>query len=384
MMGFLGYPRGDGRVGVRNHVVVMSSVSCANAVVEHIGRAVPEVKTITHTEGCGRGPADVSTTLRTLANIAAHPNVAAVLLVGLGCEVIKAELIASRAGEGKRVEWIGIQQCAGSPKAVARGIEIAHQLIDEASEHERREFGFEHLTLAMECGGSDSFSGLTANPSVGFAADWLVAQGGTVILSEVTEFLGTEAIVAERCATEEVKQKLLGLLADHDKTVKRHLGPLAHTVIAPGNQAGGLSSIQEKSLGCIKKGGTSPIQEVVDYAEPPTTHGLCVMDAPGSDIFSITGMIAGGAQIVLFTTGRGSPAGSPIAPVVKVASNTRLFEWMPDDMDFDAGRMMTGMSLEDCGNDLVETVKGVANGEQTAPERTQTELFAIHTVGPAF
>jgi len=383
-MGFLGYERADGRVGVRNHVLVMSSVSCANAVVQQIGRDVPEAKTITHTEGCGRGPRDVSTALRTLSNVAAHPNVAGVLLVGLGCEVLTAELIASHAGEEKPAEFIGIQQCGGTPRTVARGIEIARRLLDLASQAERREVGFEHLTLAMECGGSDAFSGLTANPTVGVVADWLVRQGGTVILSEVTEFLGTEPIVAERCASGDVREKLMTLLARQDELVKRELGPLAHTVIAPGNQDGGLSSIQEKSLGCIKKGGSSAIQGVLEYAERPSRPGLCVMTTPGSDIFSITGMIAGGAQMVLFTTGRGSPAGSPIAPVVKIASNTRLFEWMPDDMDFDAGRIVGGMSLQDCGAELVELVKAVAGGHRTAPERTQTELFAIHTVGPAF
>jgi altronate dehydratase large subunit len=337
-------------------VVVMSSVNCSNAVVDQIARAVPEVKTVTHTEGCGRGPRDVAVTLRTLANVAAHPNVAGVLLVGLGCEVIRAELIASRVGEGKPVEWIGIQQCGGTPKTVARGVEIAQRLVAEAAFNERREFGFEHLTLAMECGGSDAFSGLTANPSVGVVADWVVEEGGNAILSEVTEFLGTESIVAERCASDDVRHKILELLEHHGETVKRELGPLAHTVISPGNQKGGLSSIQEKSLGCIKKGGSSPIQEVLEW----------------------------GAQIALFTTGRGSPAGSPIAPVVKVASNTRLFEGMPDDMDFDAGRIVDGMSLEDCGAELVELVKAVASGESTAPERTGTELFAIQTVGQAF
>jgi altronate dehydratase large subunit len=383
-MGFMGYPRPDGRVGVRNHVVVMSSVSCCNAVVEQIGRAVPEVKTVTHTEGCGRGPRDVEIALRTLVNVAAHPNVAGVLLVGLGCEVIKAQLIASQVGEGRPVEWIGIQQSGGTPKTVARGIEIAKELLEEAARGERREFDFEHLTLAMECGGSDAFSGLTANPSVGLVADWVIREGGNVILSEVTEFLGTEPIVAGRCASDDVRHKLLELLAYQAKTVKRELGPLAHTVIAPGNQSGGLSSIQEKSLGCIKKGGSSPIQEVLEYAERPSKQGLSVMNTPGSDIFSLTGMIAGGAQVALFTTGRGSPAGSPIAPVVKVASNTRLFEGMPDDMDFDTGRIVDGMSLKDCGAELVELVKAVASGKSTAPERTGTELFAIETVGPAF
>jgi altronate dehydratase large subunit len=383
-MGFMGDLRADGRVGVRNHVIVMSAVSCCNAVVEQIGRAVPDVKTITHTEGCGRGPRDVAIALRTLANTAAHPNVAGVILIGLGCEVIKAELIASRVGDGRPVEWLGIQQSGGTPKTVARGIEAATRLLADAAKLERGEFGFEHLTLAMECGGSDAFSGLTANSSVGVVADWLVKEGGRVILSEVTEFLGTESILSERCANDEVRDRLLGLLEQQDAIVKRELGPLAHTVIAPGNQKGGLSSIQEKSLGSIRKGGTSPIQEVLDYAECPSKPGLSVMDTPGSDIFSITGMIAGGAQIVLFTTGRGSPAGSPISPVVKVASNTQLFRGMPDDMDFNAGRIVEGMSLQDCGSELVEYVKAVASGNPTAPENTGTEIFAIHTVGQAF
>jgi altronate dehydratase large subunit len=383
-MGFMGYRRSDGRVGVRNHVVVMSSVSCCNAVVDQIGRAVPEVKTVTHTEGCGRGPRDVEVALRTLANVAAHPNVAGVLVIGLGCEVIKAQLIASRLGEGKPVEWIEIQQSGGTPKAVARGVEIARKLAEAAARGDRREFGFEHLSLALECGGSDAFSGLTANPCVGLVADWLIKEGGNAILSEVTEFLGTESIVAERCANDVVRHELLELLAYQARVVKSELGPLAHTVIAPGNQSGGLSSIQEKSLGCVQKGGSSPIQEVLQYADRPSRQGLSVMNTPGSDIFSLTGMIAGGAQIALFTTGRGSPAGSPIAPVVKIASNTTLFEGMPDDMDFDAGRILNGMSLQDCGAELVELVKAVASGESTAPERTGTELFAIQTVGPAF
>ncbi len=383
-MGFMGYLRGDGRVGVRNHVLVMSSVSCANAVVEQIGRAVPGVKTITHTEGCGRGPRDIPATLRTLANAAANPNVAGVLLIGLGCEVITAELIAAQIGDGKPLEWIEIQQCGGTPKTVARGTEIARRLLDEAGRSQRREFGFEHLTLGMECGGSDAFSGLTANPAVGLAADWLVGQGGSVIISEVTEFLGTEPIVAKRCTSDEVRDELLALLSRQDETVKHELGPLAHTVIAPGNKEGGLSSIQEKSLGCVKKGGSSPIQQVLEYGDRPSKQGLCVMDTPGSDIFSITGMVAGGAQIVLFTTGRGTPAGSPVAPVVKIASNTRLFELMTDDMDFDAGRIAAGLSLEECGAELIELVKDVAGGTPTAPERTGTDLFAIQTVGPAF
>lgn len=383
-MGFLGYRRPDGRVGVRNHVVVMSSVSCANGVVAGIGRELPQVKTITHSEGCGRGPKDVAITLRTLANIAGHPNVAGCLIVGLGCEVIKNRFVKDTSGAGERVQVIGIQETGGTPKTIQKGVEIARAMLEHAATQRREEVGYEHLTVAMDCGGSDSMSGLTANPTVGKFADWLVAQGGSVLLSEVTEFLGTETIVGARCATEAVREKLLTLLAEHGKLVKSELGAFANFVIAPGNAEGGLSSIQEKSLGCIEKGGTTQIQAVVDYAEQVTQKGLNIMNTPGSDVFSITGKIAGGAQIVLFTTGRGSPAGSPIAPVVKIASNSKLFEWMQDDMDFDAGRVMRGMTLDAAGAELVELVKEVANGRPTAPEKTRTELFAIHTVGPAF
>jgi altronate dehydratase large subunit len=383
-MGFLGYRRADGRVGVRNHVVVMSSVSCANGVVAGIGRELPQVKTVTHTEGCGRGPKDVEITLRTLANVASHPNVGACLIVGLGCEVIKNRFVHDKSGAGERVQLLGIQETGGTPKTIAKGVEIARKMLEDVAKQQREEFGYEHLTVAMDCGGSDSMSGLTANPTVGKFADWLVTQGGSVILSEVTEFLGTENIVGARCASEEVRTKLLDLLGEHKQLVKKELGAFANFVIAPGNSEGGLSSIQEKSLGCIEKGGSTDIQAVVDYAERVTQRGLNIMNTPGSDIFSITGKIAGGAQIVLFTTGRGSPAGSPIAPVVKIASNSKLFEWMPDDMDFDAGRVMRGMTLDAAGAELVELVKEVANGRPTAPEKTKTELFSIHTVGPAF
>ena len=383
-MGFLGYRRKDGRVGVRNHIVVMSSVSCANGVVNGIGREVPEVKTVTHTEGCGRGPEDINITLRTLAGVANHPNVAGALIVGLGCEFVKAAFVASRAGNDDRIEYISIQESGGTPKTIAKGVEIVKRMLADAEKIEREEVGLEHLTMAVECGGSDSLSGLTANPTVGVVSDWLVGEGGSVILSEVTEFLGTEDVVAGRCADDGVKNKLLDLLGNHDKKVKKQLGPLANLVISPGNQDGGLSTIQEKSLGCIRKGGSSDIQDVIDYAEPPTKKGLNVMNAPGSDIFSITGMLAGGAQMVLFTTGRGSPAGSPFAPVVKISTNTKLSEWMPDDIDFDAGRVVDGMTLEACGAELSELVKEVASGKETAAELTKTDLFAIRTVGEPF
>jgi altronate dehydratase large subunit len=203
------------------------------------------------------------------------------------------------------------------------------------------------------------------------------------LLSEITEFLGTEDVVSQRCANDDVRDRMLGLLKRQQVLVDRELGSLAHMVISPGNHDGGISTIQEKSLGCIRKGGTSPIQDVLQYAERPKVRGLNVMNTPGSDVFSMTGKIAGGAQILLFTTGRGSPAGSPLAPVIKISTNTALREHMPDDIDYDAGPVITGMALSDCAAGLIATVGEVANGKSTAAELTRTDLFAIHTTGPA-
>jgi len=384
-MGFLGYKRPDGKCGVRNHVMVLSSVSCANGVVNAIGRELPEVKAVTHPEGCGRGIADVEITGRTVAGLCNNPNVASILIVGLGCEFMKAPQLAEQAqASGKRVESLVIQEQGGTRKTTAKGIEIARNMLAEAGSLTREDCGWDKLVLGLECGGSDALSGVTANPLVGVAADWLVAQGGTVILSETTEMIGTEEVLKKRAATPEIGEKLYGMIKDHTAFVKEALGPFASMVISPGNMEGGLTNITEKSLGCIIKGGTTPVVEVVDYGAEPSAGGLVLMNTPGSDIFSLTGMAAGGAQILLFTTGRGSPVGFPIAPVVKIASNTELFNMMEDDMDLNAGRLLEGVSIRDAGDELVNLIKRVAQGEQPKAEINLQDCLSIHTVGPAF
>ena len=384
-MGFLGYKRPDGKCGVRNHVMVLSSVSCANGVVNAIGRELPEVKAVTHPEGCGRGIADVEITGRTVAGLCNNPNVASVLIVGLGCEFMKAPQLAEQVqGSGKRVETLVIQEQGGTRKTTAKGIEIARSMLTEVDSLAREDCGWDKLVLGLECGGSDALSGVTANPLVGVAADWLVAQGGTVILSETTEMIGTEEVLRKRAATPEIGERLHGMIKDHTSFVKEALGPFASMVISPGNMEGGLTNITEKSLGCIIKGGTTPVVEVVDYGVAPSAGGLVLMDTPGSDIFSLTGMAAGGAQILLFTTGRGSPVGFPIAPVVKIASNSELFNMMEDDMDVNAGRLLEGVSIGDVGDELVDLIKRVAEGEQPKAELNLQDCLSIHTVGPAF
>jgi len=382
---FLGYRRDDGRVGLRNYVLVMSSVSCANGVVDAVGRACPQVKTITHPEGCGRAGEDVRIALRTLIGLGQHPNVAAVIVIGLGCEVLTAPVVGERIREmGKKVVEFSIQDVGGTPKATAKGIEIATELLEEVNQLQREEASVSELVIGLECGGSDGLSGVTANPTVGKMSDHVVGAGGTVIFAETTEMFGTEALLAERAATPEIAESIYALIERQKAEAVEAMGPQAATAISPGNVKGGLTTIQEKSLGCIIKSGSGTITEVVDYAIAPTEKGVVVMDTPGSDIFSITGIAAGGAQIIVFTTGRGSPVGFPIAPVVKVASNSRLYNMMPDDMDFNAGRVAEGATLDDLGEELLDLVTRVASGEETSAEINKQEMLAIHSVGKVF
>ncbi len=384
-MGFLGFRRKDGSCGVRNHVVVMSSVSCANGVVHAIGRAFPEVKTITHTEGCGRAGEDLAVAIRTLSGLGRNGNVAGVLVVGLGCESINAKNLADEIGStGRLVAYLTIQGTGGTIKATAAGIEIVKEMIHQAKTQEREACPWSELTVGLECGGSDALSGITANCLVGAVADWLVERGTTVILSETTEMIGTEEILRDRAVDPALGRKIFDLIVDQKKKVEEILGPFASLVISPGNMEGGLSNITEKSMGCIIKGGTTPIREVVAYGAAPSEKGLVIMDTPGSDIFSLTGMAAGGAQLILFTTGRGSPVGFPVVPVIKVASNRQVFERMNDDMDVNAGALIDGVSLDEARDDLAALVKEVAEGKSTKAEINRQDVLSMYTTGPSF
>jgi altronate dehydratase large subunit len=382
---FAGYRRPNGTVGVRNHVLVIPSVMCANHVVNLIGRKCPDAVTINHPTGCAQVGADFEQTKRTMAGFAANPNVAAVLVVGLGCETNESKALAEEiAQRGQRVEVIGIQECDGTSNTIARGIEITNQLLREAEQHVRTRADIAELILGTECGGSDGFSGITANPALGHASDRLVAAGGTVILAELPELVGAEHLLAER-ASPAVAKQLFELIERVEARARSMHVDIRYGNPTQGNIAGGLTTIEEKSLGAAYKGGSSELREVIEYAHRPASKGLVVMDTPGQDIEQMTGMVAGGAQVVVFTTGRGTPTGSPIAPVIKVATNTPMFTRMRENMDLNAGTILDGTaSIADVGNDIFDWIIESANGRKTAAEELEFRDFAINRIGPSF
>ena len=381
MIELMGYERADGTFGIRNHVVVMSSVVCANGVVEQIAREVPEVVPLLHGHGCGRGAVDALNHATTLQHICKNPNVAGALVIGLGCEIIKAENIQTpSAFAGRLTDRLVIQDDGGSQKTAARGIEIVKHILADVKKLEKKPFPMEKLIIGLECGGSDAFSGVTANPGIGKAADMLVDLGASVILTETTEMIGTSHILQRRAANDEVKRKIAEIIEDQEKLTVEVLGPHAAQAIAPGNQDGGMSCITEKALGCITKAGSRPIQQVVDYAQIPTAKGVIIMDGPGFDAESITGLAACGSQIIIFSTGRGNPLGFPIVPVIKVASTSRLYNSMQDDMDINAGVVLEGNSLDDVGSSVFDLIQRIIAGEETKAEiNKQNGILALYT-----
>jgi altronate dehydratase large subunit len=381
---FMGYRRKDGRVGVRNHVLVLATVQCANAVVDRIGQAVPGVVSLSHVWGCSQIGDDLTQTRRVLEEFAGHPNVGAVLLISLGCESLPAAEMAEKlAASGVLCRLLTIQEEGGSRATLARGQAIAQELLQQVAGARREPVPVSELVLGVECGGSDAFSGVTANPATGVASDLLVAAGGTVILSEVPEFIGAEHLLAARAASPEIARQIGEAVARAEAGATRMGVDLRGAQPTPGNIAGGLTTIEEKSLGAIEKGGASIVRQYVPYAHRPATSGLVVMDTPGNDPESVTGMVAGGAQIVVFTTGRGSPTGCPIAPVIKVASNSPMYRRLRDDMDIDAGTVIEeGEPLSSAGRRIFDEVCVVAEGKQTAAEEWGHKEFAINVIGP--
>jgi altronate dehydratase large subunit len=383
---FLGYRRPDGKAGVRNHVAIISTVSCANTVVQQIERAVPGVIGVTHEHGCSQVGADLQQTVDTLVGVGRNPNVFAVLVVSLGCEAISAPDLTQRiAASGKPTELITIQDVGGSTKAVEAGKKVVRRFLRQSRKVQAEAWPISELMVGLQCGGSDGWSGITANPALGQASDLLVAAGATAMLAETPELVGAEHLVARPGSAPQAVEQLLSAIASFENEVRRlGLDPRGAQP-TPGNMAGGLTTIEEKSLGAMMKGGTTPLREFVRYAQPPTQHGLVMMDTPGNDVTSMSAQIAGGCQVLVFSTGRGSPTGTPIAPVIKISTNSGIFKRMRDNIDMDAGTIISeGESLPSVGRRIYDEILAVANGKQTRAEILGHREFAICRIALTF
>ena len=383
-MKFWGYRRSNGTIGVRNHVLIFPTTICASTVAQMISKEVPGTVSIIHPHGCGHLGEEEEHMVRAMAGFCSNPNVAGVLLVGLGCELLTPALIAEELTKaGQRFEIISIQAEGGTTNTVAKGKKLAEQLLAEAAPAQRELIDVSELIIGTHCGGSDTMSGLTANPSVGVASDLLIGEGGTVIISETAEMLGAEHVLAKRAANEEVRNRIWEITSITEANVKSMGVDIRGAEPSPGNIEGGLTTIEEKSLGSIRKGGTTPIVQVVKFAEKPAQTGLVIMDGPAHDVVSDTGMIAVGAQVIVFTTGRGTPLGAPIAPVIKVSSNSTVYNKMKENIDINAGTILDGTELiQSIGEQIFKEIIDVASGKLTKAEIVGHSEFAIHPIGP--
>lgn len=409
---FEGYLRPDGRVGTRNYIAVVSTVNCSASTSRYIADRfrgndwkkdypnVDGVFAITHKGGCAIpfNGQDHQTLERVLAGFATHPNVAAYVLVGLGCEVSFASHVVesqdlvvlggvkrngASGGEKIRPRMLNIQEQGGIAKTVEAAVAAVHQLLPEANSWTRTTQPASKIVLAMECGGSDGNSGVTANPALGVAADLVVAQGGVAVLGETTEIYGAEHLLTRRAVSREVGEKLIARI----KWWEWYTGLFGAEINnnpSPGNKNGGLTTIYEKSLGALAKAGTSPLVDVVGYAERLDKPGLIFMDTPGYDPPCTTGLVAGGANVLVFTTGRGSVLGLKPTPCIKVATNTPMYERMSDDMDLNTGTVLEGESVDSAGRRIFDLILDVASGRQTRSEQQGVgeEEFDPWQIGP--
>jgi altronate dehydratase large subunit len=335
-----------------------------------------------HGAGCGHVGEDKEQVIRNMTGFVNHPNVYGVVLVGNGCELITPEVImdeVSKQGTPVKIEAVSVQTAGGTPGCLQKGKELAKKLMAEAAGLEREPCDVSDLMVGLECGGSDAFSGLTANPSVGVAADLLVNEGGTAIFTETTEMLGTEQVLARRAADPNVAQDIYHIIEAAEDKAKTAGVDIRGTQPSPGNIEGGLTSIEEKSLGCIRKGGTTTIQEVVKFAQMPSRRGLIIMDGTAADVQSNIALAAAGCQIIIFTTGRGTPVGTPTVPVIKVSSNTVTYSKMPDNIDVNAGVIIDGEgTLQSVGEQIFNEIVGVASGKLTKAETLGHREFDIN------
>ncbi|MCS1411859.1 MAG: Galactarate dehydratase (L-threo-forming) [Verrucomicrobia subdivision 3 bacterium] len=400
---FQGFERADGKAGTRNYITVISSVNCSASVSKYVAERfrTPEfqreysnvdgVIAVTHKSGCSLLPSEPLAMLqRVLAGMARHPNVGGYVMIGLGCEVnqishlIRDQGLDQASPGGVPPVYLNIQAEGGVRKTTEAGVEAVQKILGRVNGHQRTSQPVSKLILAMNCGGSDGNSGITANPALGYASDQLIRQGATSVLAETTEIYGAEHLLTRRAVSEAVGQKLIDLIHWWEDHVKLHNASIDNNP-SYGNKEGGLTTICEKSLGAIAKAGQSPLSEVYRYAEPIVAKGLCFMDTPGNDPVSMTGLVSGGCNIGTFTTGRGSVYGCKPSPCIKIATNTPLYNWMEEDMDINAGTILEREeTVEQVGQRIFDKILAVASGKRTKSELAGMgdEEFSPWQIGP--
>ncbi len=381
---FQGFHRADGKIGTRNYIGILTTVNCSGSVARFIAEAAEKsglldefpkidgVVPIVHGTGCGMSSKDegYATLFRTLAGYAQHPNFAGILLIGLGCEVMQvSDLVGGRPirADGA-LRYMTIQNEGGTRRTIERGLQELRGIAELANQAKRQPAPVSAITVGMQCGGSDGYSGITANPALGYASDLLVRHGGTTILSETSEIYGAEHLLTRRAETVEVGEKLIERINWWEDYTARNGGEMDNNP-SPGNKRGGLTTILEKSLGAVAKGGTAPLRDVYKFGERVDKHGFVFMDSPGFDPCSVTGQVASGANLIVFTTGRGSVSGYQPTPCIKLATNSEMYARMADDMDLNCGDIVTdGISIEAKGEELFEILIRIASGEKTKSE----------------
>lgn len=381
-MEFEGFPRKNG-VGVRNYVIVMCTVGCSADVVQKIIHLNPGVKPITHHQGCAQTPPDITHVENVLVNLALNPNVHSVLLVSLGCESVSAEKVVKGISKEKTVELVTVQE-KGMSTAVSEGSKIVKKMVEESKKVKRERFDISELKLAIKCGASDTTSGIVSNPVAGYVADRLVKAGGTVVFGETTELIGAEHIMSKRALNRDISDKLRAAVEGIEKKAMSMGVDMRGGQPTGGNIKGGITTIEEKSLGAICKTGSSKLIDVVDYGERVSKKGLIFMDTPGRELEALTGFVAGGAQVILFTTGCGAPQGFPTVPVIKASGNPDVCRRLSEHIDADLSSVFYGReTIERAGQRVLEKIVRVASGEPTKAEVLKYDSnFDIYVRGP--
>jgi altronate dehydratase large subunit len=385
MANFMGYARPHGRVGTRNYLAIIPTVFCANEVAFQIARQFPNARPILHHQGCAQLKPDVEQVTRTLIGLGTNPNVGGVLIVSLGCESVSlAAVYQGLKKRGQEVAHLTIQSLGGMKNAIKKGIDLAAKINKKLKEMKRKPFPLSRLVLGIKCGSSDASSGLVSNPAVGLVADEIILQGGTVIFGETTEFLGAEHLLARRAINEEVASKIFFIVERMENRVKALGVDLRGAQPTPGNMRGGLTTIEEKSLGAICKSGSRPINGVLEYGEVAPPQGLYILDSPGKEAEIMTGLAAAGANIIVFSTGGGAPQGFPLVPVIKVAGNPQKCVAMQEHIDVDASGVLAGtLSLEDVKEKIMTKIIKVSGGQKVQAEKLKYDQTAeIYITGP--